>query len=83
MAPYSPGFKDARDPADVTVLGRSVYSVGRSDREGLALGVMEDVTDCARACFIIFILFLERGRIEARGAGRYGESKTDNSALSG
>lgn len=42
---YSPALVDTLDLADVTVLGRSPYSVGRRDRAGLALGEMEEVTD--------------------------------------
>lgn len=74
---------DTLDLADVMVFGRSAYSLGRSDRAGLALGEMEEVTDCARACFMMLTLFFERGRRDAREAGRYGESNTANSALSG
>ena len=77
MERYSPGL------AGVTVFGKSVYSVGRSDRAGLALTEIEEVTDCARACFMIFNLFFERGSREAREAGRYGESNTASSALLG
>ncbi len=49
----------------------------------LALGEMEEVTDCARACFMMFTLFFELGSREAREAGRYGELNNANSALSG
>ena len=70
------------DVAFVTVFGRSVYSGGRSDRAGSELGKMEEVTKKARACFMTFTLFLERGSRDAREAGRYGESKTANCAVS-
>ena len=80
---YPPALVDTPDLALVTVFGRSPYSGGRSDRAGLALGEMEEVTDCARACFMIFTLFFERGRRDTREAGRYGESNDAISALSG
>ena len=66
----------------MTVFGRSAYSGGRSDRAGFELGEMEEVTNRARACFMTFTMFFDRGSRDAREAGRYGESKTANSALS-
>lgn len=70
------------DFALATVFGKSAYSEGRSDCVGLALGEMEEVTDCARACFMMFILSFERGRRDAREAGKYGELNSASSALS-
>ena len=67
----------------MTVCGKNAYSVGRRHRAGLAVGKIEGTIHCARACLMIFNRFFERGRRDARAAGKYGESNAANSALLG
>ena len=67
---YSPALLELLDRADVTVCGRSAYSMGRRDRAGLAVGEIEGTIQCARACLMMFTRFFERGRRDARAAGK-------------
>ena len=80
---YLPTLLETLDRAEMTVCGKSAYSVGRKDRAGLAVGEIEAKIHCARACLMMFTRFFERGSRDARAAGKYGESNAANSALSG